>query len=236
MENLTPEGRIKAYREAQLELIGAKEKLLELQRLVGEADSGRSVFGFVGGVQSIAVWGLILITIAGFVFLTIYMRSITLASRPVRPYQGPTLTNIPPHTSTAKKSRSASNLKSSHLVFLVLATSGLSSLLFGSLIQLRQPRTDSSRLASPISEAETVSNAVLGTQSQVRYFLVPAKGEKISLWQGPSQETKVFDISQAVQVTLQDTHDDWSLVELSLEESDKIIRGWVQSEFLQVAQ
>jgi hypothetical protein len=34
------------------------------------------LFGFVGGVQALAVWGLVVILVAGFVFLAIYLRMI----------------------------------------------------------------------------------------------------------------------------------------------------------------
>lgn len=70
----TPEQRIKAHREAQIELAAALEKMDKLQDLVTQAGSAGSMFGFVGGAQALAVWGLIIIMSAGFVFLALYMK------------------------------------------------------------------------------------------------------------------------------------------------------------------
>ena len=85
-ENVTPEARIKAYREAQIELAGVKNQIQKLQDLVTQAGNSGSIFGFIGGVQAVAVWGIIIIFIAGFVFLTLYMR--TLRSHEIRAQAG----------------------------------------------------------------------------------------------------------------------------------------------------
>ncbi len=73
----TPELKIKSYREAILEMQAAKANLETLKTLVSSAGSLSTVFGFVGGVQAIAVWGLVIILVAGFVFLLIYLRMIS---------------------------------------------------------------------------------------------------------------------------------------------------------------
>lgn len=72
----TPEQKIRAYREAEIEKKAVKDKLAGMQALVTQAGSVGTLFGFVGGAQTLAVWGLIIVIIAGFVFLTIYMKSI----------------------------------------------------------------------------------------------------------------------------------------------------------------
>ncbi|MFZ2202171.1 MAG: hypothetical protein WAV56_02120, partial [Microgenomates group bacterium] len=71
-----PEARIRAHRESALEMVGVEEKILALKQLVSQAGSVGSIFGFVGGVQSVAVWGLIIILVSGFVFLASYMRAL----------------------------------------------------------------------------------------------------------------------------------------------------------------
>jgi len=75
-KNQTPELKIKSHREAMLELNSARSKLESLKIIVASAGSIDTVFGFVGGVQVIAVWGLIIILIAGFVSLLIYLKMI----------------------------------------------------------------------------------------------------------------------------------------------------------------
>jgi hypothetical protein len=72
----TPEAKIRSYREAQLELTAADKGLADLKTLVTSAGSAGTLFGFVGGVQALAVWGLVVILVAGFVFLAIYLRMI----------------------------------------------------------------------------------------------------------------------------------------------------------------
>lgn len=86
-EAQTPEARIRAYRLAQIELNGVYEKLESLKTLVSSAGSVGTVFGFVGGVQTIAVWGLIIILVAGFVFLGLYIRIMTQGAQAKKPLQ-----------------------------------------------------------------------------------------------------------------------------------------------------
>lgn len=71
---VTPESKIQAYYEAQIEIKGVKDQIKSLQDLVTQAGSFGSMAGFVGGAQAVAVWGLIIIMVTGFVFLVIYMR------------------------------------------------------------------------------------------------------------------------------------------------------------------
>lgn len=73
----TPEQRIKSYREAQIEMGAVQVKMEKLKELVTQAGSAGSFLGFVGGSQAIAVWGLIIVMGAGFVFLVLYMRTVT---------------------------------------------------------------------------------------------------------------------------------------------------------------
>jgi len=73
---ITPENRIRAYREAQIELMAVNDRLDKLKDLVADAGSVGSIFGFIGGVQAIAVWGLVIILLTGFVFLVMYMKTL----------------------------------------------------------------------------------------------------------------------------------------------------------------
>jgi len=73
---VTPENKVKNYYEAQIEIKAVKDQIKNLESLVAQAGSFGSMAGFVGGAQAIAVWGLIIIMIAGFVFLVIYMRML----------------------------------------------------------------------------------------------------------------------------------------------------------------
>lgn len=75
-DEVTPEGKIKAYREAKLELSSVLEKIEKLKDLVSQASSSGSILGFVGGSQAIAVWGVVIAIATAFVFMTLYMRKL----------------------------------------------------------------------------------------------------------------------------------------------------------------
>lgn len=74
---VTPEQKIRSWREAQIEMGGVVIKMEKLKDLVTQSSATGGLQGFVGGAQVIAVWGLIIILLAGFVFLAIYMRMIS---------------------------------------------------------------------------------------------------------------------------------------------------------------
>jgi len=76
-----PENRIKMYREAQLELVTVGQNMTQLENLVAQATSNRSLIGFVGGVSTTAVFGIILVTIAGFIFMTRYFERYTATTQ-----------------------------------------------------------------------------------------------------------------------------------------------------------
>lgn len=73
---VTPEEKIKAYRQAEILKNSANAKLAGMKDLVTQASAAVNLFGFVGGAQTIAVWGLIVVIAAGFVFMTIYMKTM----------------------------------------------------------------------------------------------------------------------------------------------------------------
>ncbi len=75
-DGITPEAKIKSYREASLEILSSKEKIEKLKDMVSEASNSGSILGFVGGSQAIGVWGVVVAVVTGFVFMTIYMRKL----------------------------------------------------------------------------------------------------------------------------------------------------------------
>jgi len=74
---VTPEQKIRAYREAEIEMGGVTVKMEKLKDLVAQSSVTGGLQGFMGGVQVIAVWGLVIILLAGFVFLALYMRVLS---------------------------------------------------------------------------------------------------------------------------------------------------------------
>jgi len=74
-----PENRIKAYREAQLNLSSVNENMTQLENLVAQASGNSSIMGFVGGAATTAVFGIILVVVAGFVFMSTFFKKLVPA-------------------------------------------------------------------------------------------------------------------------------------------------------------
>lgn len=78
-KNVKPENRIRNYREAQLALASTKANMTQLETLVAQATSNSSLMGFVGGVSTTAVFGIILVVVAGFIFMSVYFKKLGLS-------------------------------------------------------------------------------------------------------------------------------------------------------------
>ena len=83
-KTITPEQKIRSYREATLEMQGITVKVEKLKELVTLVSSSGNFMGFVGGGQAVGAWGLTIIFLVGFVFLSLYMRVLLRAERSKR--------------------------------------------------------------------------------------------------------------------------------------------------------
>jgi len=72
----TPEARIRAYREAMIEIESAKRKLEDMKTLVSSAGSIGTMFGFMGGVSTVGTFGIITVVIVGIAFLGLLFRQL----------------------------------------------------------------------------------------------------------------------------------------------------------------
>ena len=72
----TPEARIRAYREAMIEIESAKRKLEDMKTLVSSAGSIGTMFGFMGGVSTVGTFGIIIVVIVGIAFLGLLFRQL----------------------------------------------------------------------------------------------------------------------------------------------------------------
>src|SRR5690606_27415193 len=71
--------------DASIEVERAKTGVENLKVLGTSASSAGNLFGFVGGVQAVAVWGLVIVLTAGFIFLSIYMKMLINNERKSNP-------------------------------------------------------------------------------------------------------------------------------------------------------
>lgn len=168
---VTPESRIKTYRESRLEMVGISQKIDALKLLTAQASATGSIFGFVGGVQAVAVWGLIIILIAGFVFLTLYMRTLRLehlalhsdklasANSPISIKYIPPHPPLVPHRHLTRPHRTLHHLT---VFFAVTLLAGGFSSYAGSIIikRARQPQV----LLSPLST--NINFQILGVTTE----------------------------------------------------------------------
>jgi hypothetical protein len=75
-EAVTPEARIQAYRENLIKIDQVKGEIKDLQTLVSSLSSTTSLTGFVGGAQTLSLWGIVLVIGISVVLITTYMRVI----------------------------------------------------------------------------------------------------------------------------------------------------------------
>ncbi len=74
-EAITPENRIKTYRESSLEMISVSEKIDSLKLLSLQGDNSFNL-NDLSGSKNIAIWGIVTLGLAGFVFLAYYLKAV----------------------------------------------------------------------------------------------------------------------------------------------------------------
>jgi len=194
-EVITPEQKIKAYREAEIELAGVKTKMEKLQELVTLASGAGSLLGFVGGSQAIAVWGIIVVVAAGFIFLSLTMRTIAQGINNNGSNNHPT-GNIDKGDSKKEEKAAKGGGKKSifrlalPLVLAMVISATASASVAGGVIFLsekNQPEKDPSKMAS----TEVEEGKVLGAGGVEIVKLVAPDNKKIALYSLPATDSAV---------------------------------------------
>ena len=99
-KSLLPEDKINAYQETKIQLDSISRQMDSLKNIVSSAGSIGTLSGFIGGVQTLGVWGIIVVIVAGFVFLAIYIKSLNSGHKK----QPPQITSPSSETSIPKAS------------------------------------------------------------------------------------------------------------------------------------
>lgn len=251
-----PEDKIRVYREAQTELEAVKGKIEKLKDLVTTAGSVGTMFGFVGGAQTLAVWGMIIIMVAGFVFLALYMRQIRLHDAASLQKGQVASMNVGQDSidSAQKKKKeeieedkkSTFNLdddekpkkrfsRSIRAGVIIIGSFGI----MGGLVAGISMFTNNSNSAKEVvEEQEDTSEKVLGTTEEVK----EEKGEDITIFVPEDAAVTIHKEPSFISKTLvslnssqkaQKVDEDENWVKVSFEYYGEEISGWVDSDFLE---
>lgn len=241
---ITPEEKIRAFREAQIELSSVKTKIDALKGLVTQASSSGTFFGFVGGTQTLAVWGLIIILLAGFVFLAVYMKIIAGNNNSKGGSEKPAPAKLTAKTESVKTAKVKSPQGQFMKSILIFFAFGLISAAVSGVVVRRitvsalaekEKVEEGSRVAEektipeskieeePLSEKETLRVLVdVPESSAVNVREFPKLGSSVLVKLKSSQEAEALDVC-----------DDW--IKVSFSSGDGIsepLVGWVSKDFL----
>ena len=202
----TPELKIRSYREAGIEMNAAREKISKLKDVVAQASSTTSLFGFVGGSQTMAVWGIIIVALAGFVFLATYMRNLNGQIKPAE-----------------EKVEITADKKHGRWGLVVLAAL-VSAAVTGAVVW--QPKEVLVAMVSP--EAEVEQPAVLGVGGpDIIRIAVPAGGAvnvRMTAAVGSGVVIRLNKTTEAIRLA-----EDAKWVQVALDDARQ---GWVAREFI----
>jgi hypothetical protein len=243
-EATTPQGRIRAYREAKAEMQVVAGKLDTMKTLVASAGSMGTMFGFVGGVQTLGVWGLIIVLIAGFVFLALYIRMLALQQHKSLEKNRENKTAIA--IDFWAPIRPLINKKVFKVILIVFLTAGFTMFIFNFL----SIKTDQSKLPilptptptkqpkQDTSEKEEIQvtdeKQVLGTATKTKVKVVVPENDAVNIRKEPSLKSEVigkFWLTR--EVTKIAEKKDWVKIKVSIEqEGVRYSEGWVNRELI----
>lgn len=208
----TPEQKIRSYRESRIELDAAKLKVDKLKELVSQVSSSRSLLGFVGGAQVFAVWGLVIILLAGFVFLALYMKTISATTKK-KVAEETKVHHVTKH--------GGSNLR---WVGVILIT-GITSAMISAVV-VRQSVKEAKPMEQPVTQVKGVETEAKGGPEWVR-IEVPGMSA-VNLRSLPEAEAKVeFRFVESADAIVMDRQERWVQILL-----DGGKYGWVAEEFV----
>jgi len=229
-EALTPEQKIKAYRQAQIELNSVNTKMDKLKELVANASGAGGILGFIGGSQAIAVWGIIVVVALGFIFLALSLRKIG-GGIPSNQNQ---VQNQPKEKEKIKKANPQNPLVLrrqgvAKLVFPLVGAMIISSGLTAAGLRLWEAKKP-----QPAEDVKGVEDKAVGGPEIVK--LSSEKGE-IGLYSLPVEEgepkTTLKSSSEAIKT---DEQGEWIKILLVKNLSPyEIEEGWVKKEFVKSA-
>lgn len=235
----TPEEKIRAFREAQIELAAAKEKMDSLKNLATQAGSAGSLFGFVGGAQTLAVWGLIVIIVGGFIWLAVSMRAIRKSEAiEVVPVKGATKKEKIVQVTPAKKGNKIITIAIPFLAILIAVgvTSSIitkkavekSKAVLGQETQVQEPISPACTTQNPIENSDEAT----GGEETVRINVV--KNTAVVVRESPDATSKVIArFGTTRDVTKIGESGEWTNIVFDNDTSlNSLSEGWVETKYV----
>lgn len=246
-ESTTPEEKIKNYREAKIEINSATDKMTKLKELVAQAGSIGTFFGFVGGAQTLGVWGMIIVMVAGFVFLSVYMRS--LRKYDIAQENGQVMLAKVEGGSSKKKKTKKTDSEELHEIpekhkKRIIPSFKVGVLVMGSIAIVAGVAagllTQSSQAESSVKTAS--SGQALGLKTEKPQDEDPENGKEVTIFVPEDSAVSVFSeasINSTEVVTLNDSTQaimlkkEGSFTRIRVQNKEGKITGWVDNDFIE---
>lgn len=249
----TPEARIKAYRDASVELVSVQQKIDNLKTLLAQAANSRSLLGFVGGISATAVWAIVLIFLIGFGILFYYYQRVKKEEKPIKAEKEISSPMVKPHHHLSSHMK---RLKPLFLFFLFLSGLMVGILIAfnsqettgrikGSIERIRlTPFVSPSPVPSPtvivqqvsptvVSESGRVLGSTTSAELRPKITIVVPSDSYLNLRLEPTTQSKIIGkISSTTEVIKLAETDGWVRVRVFLSSEKKELTGWVSSQFV----
>lgn len=238
---ITPENRIRTYRESSLEVNGIEEKINSLKELALQANGSGSIFGFAKGIQPITLWGIVLIIIAGFAFLTMYLNALRSETHLAKKGESKTDNENtafeehhqiyhPTPKYRHKETHHHRGQRIARIASIILLTGGLSSL--GSSLAIKASKTTTN---TSLTSSSTETTKVLGTTVDIKYpyqtKLKMSESGKVPVRNSPSITSReIMSLSDEQNVYVFRISDNWAQIGLSDKDLDK--GWWLNTQYL----
>lgn len=229
----TPEQKIRAYREAQIELASVNQKMDALKNLVAQASSAGAYLGFVGGAQVLTTWGIVMIVVAGFALLFFYLRATK--GRKAKKVE------VVEERVTSQNEKPKTKRSILRVVIPFILVGILSSLTSAFVVRqvvlksLDKPKENTSKEARIEEEKTAVLSASDEGKGGEEIVKIVLKDKKpVLVKEKPDVDAKtVFEVKSEVEVTRVDEAGSWAKVVLKDKNGLKVlVEGWVESQFL----
>lgn len=234
---ITPENRIRTYRESSLEMNGIEEKIISLKELVLQSNNSGNIFG--SNLTPVTLWGIVLIIIAGFAFLNIYLNTLKseiLLKNKEGIVESQEISSTEEHNQIYHPTPKYRHRETPHhrghkiarIASIVMLTGSLSSL--GASFAIKTSKNNA-------FIASSNANQILGATSDVKYpyqakLITPDSGNNVPVRNAPSLSSQeVMSLSENQKVFVFRVIDAWAQIGLSDKDLDK--GWWIHSQYLE---